>query len=66
MRTRLKIAYTEKALELFGKVGTREAVLVDHTDFTDVGAILMTGGRQAYSVQPLGEGSPYSHFPDCP
>ena len=44
MRTRLKIAYTEKALELFGKVGTREAVLVDHTDFTDVGAILMTGG----------------------
>lgn len=44
MRTRLKIAYTEKALELFGKVGTREAVLVDHTDFTDVGALLMTGG----------------------
>ena len=44
MRTRLKIAYTEKALELFRKVGTREAVLVDHTDFTDVGAILMTGG----------------------
>lgn len=44
MRTRLKIAYTETALELFGKVGTREAVLVDHTDFTDVGAILMTGG----------------------
>lgn len=44
MRTRLKIAYTEKTLELFGKVGTREAVLVDHTDFTDVGALLMTGG----------------------
>lgn len=44
MRTRLKIAYTEKALELFGKVGTRETVLVDHTDFTDVGALLMTRG----------------------
>lgn len=49
MRTRLKIAYTEKALELFGKVGTREAVLVDHTDFTDVGALLMTGGDR-YTV----------------
>ena len=52
MRTRLKIAYTEKALELFGKVGTREAVMVDHTDFTDVGAILVTEGDRHTVASP--------------
>lgn len=38
----LKIAYSEKALELFGGIEGRETVDVHATDFTDVGAIVIT------------------------
>lgn len=40
--THLKIAYTEKALELFGAVCGRETVDIESTDFTDVAAVVLT------------------------
>ena len=38
----LKIAYTEKALEIFGAIAGRDQVNVYDTDFTDVAAVVMT------------------------
>ena len=38
---RLKIAYSDKALEIFGAIPSRETVNVNDTDFTDVGAVAM-------------------------
>ena len=38
---KMKIAYTDKALEIFGAVPGRDAVSVNDTDFTDVAAVLM-------------------------
>jgi len=38
----LKIAYTDKALEIFGAIAGREQVDVHATDFTDVAAVVMT------------------------
>ena len=40
--THLKIAYTEKALELFGAVCGCETVDIESTDFTDVAAVVLT------------------------
>ena len=37
----MKIAYTDKALEIFGAVPGRTAVSVNDTDFTDVAAVVM-------------------------
>lgn len=37
----LKIAYSDKALEIFGSIPAREAVNVNDTDFTDVGAVVI-------------------------
>ena len=42
MIERLKIGYSEEALELFGAVPGREVVLLKDCDFTDVAAIVMT------------------------
>ena len=39
---RLKIAYSDKALEIFGSIPSRETVNVNDTDFTDVGAVVIT------------------------
>lgn len=39
---RLKIAYSDKALEIFGAIPSRETVNVNDTDFTDVGAVVIT------------------------
>ena len=39
---RLKIAYSEKALEIFGAVPNREIVNVGETDYTDVAAVVIT------------------------
>ena len=39
---KLKLAYTEKALEIFGAVEGREIFNVNDTDFTDVAAVVMT------------------------
>lgn len=39
---RLKIAYSDKALEIFGSISSREAVGVNDTDFTDVAAVVIT------------------------
>ena len=38
----LKIAYSDRAVEIFGKIAGREAVGVNDTDFTDVGAVVIT------------------------
>lgn len=38
----LKIAYSDRALEIFGQITGREAAGVNHTDFTDVGAVVIT------------------------
>lgn len=38
----LKIAYSDKALTLFGKLPDREAVSIRNTDYTDVSAVVMT------------------------
>lgn len=38
----LKIAYSDRAVEIFGKITGREAVGVNDTDFTDVGAVVIT------------------------
>lgn len=48
MGKRLKIAYTEKALELYGKIGTRETVLASETDFVDVAALIITEEDKFY------------------
>ncbi len=45
--TKLKIAYTEKAMEIFGVLGGREAVKVADTDFTDVAAVVITDRDEA-------------------
>ena len=39
---RLKIAYSDKALEIFGAIPSGETVNVNDTDFTDVGAVVIT------------------------
>ncbi len=45
--TKLKIAYTEKAMEIFGVLEGREAVKVADTDFTDVAAVVITDQDEA-------------------
>ena len=52
MNKRLKVAYSEKALNRFGRIGTREAVLLSETDFTDVGAVLITEEDEDITVNP--------------
>ncbi len=39
---RLKIAYSEKALEIFGAVPNREIIHTCETDYTDVAAVVIT------------------------
>ncbi|WP_302748037.1 ornithine decarboxylase [uncultured Dialister sp.] len=38
----LKIAYTKKALEIFGSIKGRDIVDVNDTDFTDIASVVMT------------------------
>ncbi len=45
--TKLKIAYTEKAMEIFGVLEGREAVKVADTDFTDVAVVVITDRDEA-------------------
>lgn len=42
MKVRLKIAFTEEALEIFGPIADRETVMVADSDFTDAAAVVMT------------------------
>lgn len=42
MKERLKIAYSKRALDIFGSVGKRDIVDVFHTDFTAVSAVVVT------------------------
>lgn len=42
MKERLKIAFTEEALEIFGSIADRETVMVKDSDFTDAAAVVMT------------------------
>ena len=42
MLNQLKIAYTKKALEIFGSVKGRDIVDVNDTDFTDIASVVMT------------------------
>ena len=39
---KLKIAYTDKALEIFGAIAGREQADLARTDFTDVAAVVIT------------------------
>lgn len=39
---KLKIAYSENALQAFGAVGGREIIDVNNTDYTDVAAVVIT------------------------
>ena len=39
---KLKIAYTDKALEIFGAITGREQADLACTDFTDVAAVVIT------------------------
>lgn len=39
---KLKIAYTDKALEIFGAIAGREQANLARTDFTDVAAVVIT------------------------
>ena len=52
MQERLKIAFTEEALELFGAIPGRDTVIVKDSDFTDVGAIVMTDHDEGILDQP--------------
>ncbi len=42
MLNQLKIAYTKKALEIFGSIKGRDIVDVNDTDFTDIASVVMT------------------------
>lgn len=39
---KLKIAYSENALQAFGAIGGREIIDVNNTDYTDVAAVVIT------------------------
>ena len=52
VQERLKIAFTEEALELFGTIPGRDTVIVKDSDFTDVGAIVMTDHDEGILDQP--------------
>lgn len=42
MPRRLKIAYTERAFEIFGTVNGRDSIKAAQTDFTDTSALIIT------------------------
>ena len=41
MLNQLKIAYTKKALEIFGSIKGRDIVDVNDTDFTDIASVVL-------------------------
>lgn len=41
MPRRLKIAYTERAFEIFGTVNGRDSIKAAQTDFTDTSALII-------------------------
>ena len=46
MLNQLKIAYTKKALEIFGSIKGRDIVDVNDTDFTDIASVVMTDAEE--------------------
>lgn len=52
VREKLRIAFTEEALELFGTIPGREPVNVKDSDFTDVAAVVMTDHDEGILEHP--------------
>lgn len=52
MKERLKIAYSSRALEIFGSIEKREIIDVFQTDFTDVSAVVVTDKDTAALENP--------------
>lgn len=51
MQKKLRIAYSKKAFELFGPIATREAVMAEDCDYTDVAALVITREEKQYLFQ---------------
>lgn len=52
MQERLKIAYSDEALEIFGPIKGRGAILAENTEFIDVAALIITDNNLEYLKYP--------------